>query len=158
MLCIAWLRLYDACCRCVSYVRCMPWFTRLAHRTLSKASCELCKMQHATNNMQRARAIVYCVSFVAFCAGMLHGEVVRRGACRVAYGPLQLPFFMSAVVLLMPAACCMLHVASLLLHLQHILRSEHRTLHRVWDSVAITDQRCVALVCTRVHSCAGIPR
>jgi hypothetical protein len=83
---------------------------------------------HAVN-MQRARAIVYCVSSLVFCAWMLDTEVVRRAVCRAACGPLQLPCCMPAMLLLMPVACCLLHAASLSLHLQRKLRSERRTLH-----------------------------
>jgi hypothetical protein len=59
-------------------------------------------MQHATRDVQNAKshtqrracsvqracAIVYCVSFVVFCAGMLDAEVVLRAACRAACDPL----------------------------------------------------------------------
>ncbi len=45
----------------------------------------------------------------------------------------------------------MLHAASLSLHLQRKLRSERRTLHRAWDPLAFTEQRC----CTRVQGFQG---
>ena len=44
------------------------------------------------------------------------------------------------MLLLMPVSFCMLHAASLSLHLQRKLRSERRMLHRARDSVALTEQ------------------
>jgi hypothetical protein len=128
-------------------------------------------MQHATRNVRhaksntqrracnvhRARAIVYCVSSVVFCAGMLDAEVVLRAVCRAACDPLQLPFCISAMpfcisamLLLVPVACCMLHLFRCICSAscaasaaRFIARMESVCLHRA------------ALRCTRVQGDQG---
>jgi hypothetical protein len=135
--------------RCVPYVAsCALRARHTAHCPKTRANYATCNMQrtacnvqHATKSMQRAACTRNsCVSSVVFCAGMLDAEVVRPAVCRAACGAFILHVGM---LLLMPVACCMLHAASLSLHLQRKLR----TLHRARDSVAYTEQRCAALVC-----------
>jgi hypothetical protein len=102
--------------------------------------------------VQRARELFYCVSYVACCPGMLDAEVMRRAVCRAARGPLQLAFCMSAVLLLWPIACCILHAASLSLHSHRKLRIVRRTLHRAYG-ICLPSPSSAAF-----RSCAGFSR
>jgi hypothetical protein len=96
-------------------------FACSAHRTLYKARCQLCTVQQATYRMQCATctSTFYCVSSFAFCARMLHAEVMRHACC------------MPAMVLLVPIARRILHATSLSLHFASaVLQSDRATVLR----------------------------